>query len=83
MAGIPALEVEEGVDIERRIMQKIDRHLIPWFFSLGICCYLDRTNLAFAAVQLSQELNLSCATYGLGAGLFFVGYSFQVLAPRQ
>jgi len=40
---------------------------------------LDRTNLSFAAVQLSQDLGLSCANYGLGAGLFFLGYfTFQV-----
>lgn len=72
------LEVEDENAETARIMRKVDRHLIPWFFSLGVCCYLDRTNLAFAAVQLSQHLGLSCATYGLGAGLFFLGYSFQV-----
>lgn len=27
------------------VMRKVDRHLIPWFFTLGIFCYLDRTNL--------------------------------------
>lgn len=72
------LEVESDDAVAVGIKRKIDRHLIPWFFSLGVTCYLDRTNLAFAAVQLSKELGLSCATYGLGAGLFFLGYSFQV-----
>jgi len=72
------LEVESDDVVAVNIKRKIDRHLIPWFFSLGIACYLDRTNLAFAAVQLSKDLGLSCATYGLGAGLFFLGYSFQV-----
>lgn len=62
----------------RKTMRKVDRHLIPWFFALGVSCYLDRTNLSFAAVQLSADLGLSCATYGLGAGFFFLGYSFQV-----
>jgi ACS family tartrate transporter-like MFS transporter len=68
---------EEDLNL-RQTMRKVDRHLIPWFFALGVCCYLDRTNLSFAAVQLSADLGLSCATYGLGAGLFFLGYSFQV-----
>ena len=78
IAPLSGFEVEDESVETARIMKKIDRHLIPWFFSLGVCCYLDRTNLAFAAVQLSQHLGLSCATYGLGAGLFFLGYSFQV-----
>lgn len=59
-------------------IRKVNRHLIPWFFALATVCYLDRTNLSFAAVQLSADLGFSCATYGLGAGLFFLGYSFQV-----
>ena len=54
-------------------MRKVDRHLIPWFFALGIACYLDRTNLSFAALQLNKDLGLTCATYGLGAGIFFAG----------
>ncbi|GAB4813303.1 hypothetical protein N2152v2_000349 [Parachlorella kessleri] len=61
------------------VMRKVDRHLIPWFFALGIACYLDRTNLSFAALQLNEDLGLTCATYGLGAGIFFAGYAlFQV-----
>ena len=66
---------QERPDIRRAL----DRHLIPWLFSLGIVCYLDRTNLSFAAVQLNRDLRLSCSTYGLGAGLFFLSYAvFQV-----
>jgi MFS transporter, ACS family, tartrate transporter len=60
------------------VMRKVTRHTIPWLFGLGIACYLDRTNLAFAAVQLSRDLELSCTVYGLGAALFFIGYSFQI-----
>jgi ACS family tartrate transporter-like MFS transporter len=38
--------------------------------------YLDRTNVAFARVPMSEELGFTDATYGLGSGLFFVGYFF-------
>ena len=62
------MDVEDRLEVETRILRKVDRHLIPWFFSLGVCCYLDRTNLAFAAVQLSNHLHFSCSIYGLGAG---------------
>lgn len=48
-------------------------------FALGVLCYLDRTNLSFAALELNQDLGLSCSTYGLGAALFFVSYAlFQM-----
>ncbi|KAI7845687.1 hypothetical protein COHA_000801 [Chlorella ohadii] len=61
------------------VQRKLDRHLIPWLFSLGVLCYLDRTNLSFAALELNRDLSLSCATYGLGASLFFVSYAvFQM-----
>ena len=70
--------VSQRDDEEKKIMRKVSRHTIPWLFALGVVCYLDRTNLAFAAVQLSQDLGFSCAIYGLGAALFFVGYSFQI-----
>ncbi|KAI3428731.1 hypothetical protein D9Q98_007555 [Chlorella vulgaris] len=64
------------------VIRKLDRHLIPWLFALGILCYLDRTNLSFAALDLNRDLQLSCSTYGLGASLFFVSYAlFQMPLP--
>ncbi len=38
------------------VQRKLDRHLIPWLFSLGVLCYLDRTNLSFAALELNRDL---------------------------
>ena len=41
--------------------------------------YLDRINVGFASLQMNRELGLSESAFGLGAGLFFVGYSiFEV-----
>ena len=49
------------------------------FFVLTVLCYVDRTNLAFAALQLNRDLHFSHRIYGLGSGLFFfIGYvTFQ------
>ncbi|MHA6622989.1 MFS transporter [Pseudonocardia sp. DLS-67] len=50
--------------------------LLPF---LGFCYllnYVDRTNVGFAALTMNADLGLSAAAYGLGAGLFFVGYFF-------
>lgn len=38
------------------VLRKLDRHLIPWLFALGVLCYLDRTNLSFAALELNRDL---------------------------
>jgi ACS family tartrate transporter-like MFS transporter len=43
-------------------------------FVLYIVCFLDRVNIGFAALQMNEDLGLSPAVYGFGAGIFFVGY---------
>jgi ACS family tartrate transporter-like MFS transporter len=49
--------------------------LIPFLFLLYIVAYLDRINIGFASLQMNQALGFSDATYGLGAGIFFLGYT--------
>jgi len=41
-----------------------------------IVSYLDRVNVDFAKLQMQDDLGISNTMYGLGAGLFFVGYFF-------
>lgn len=48
--------------------------LIPFLFLCYVCSYMDRVNVGFAKLQMMSDLNLSEAVYGLGAGMFFVGY---------
>ena len=38
------------------------------------CAYLDRVNVGFAKLQMMSDLQFSEAVYGLGAGIFFIGY---------
>src|SRR2546428_6113054 len=48
-------------------------------FVLYIANFLDRVNVSFAALQMNRDLGFSSAAYGLGAGVFFLGYCvFQV-----
>src|SRR5438094_7937158 len=56
------------------LLSKITRRLIPFMFLLYIVSYLDRINVGFAALQLNQALNFDPAVFGLGAGLFLIGY---------
>src|ERR1051326_3478341 len=56
------------------LLSKISRRLIPFMFLLYIVSYLDRINVGFAALQLNQALKFGPAVFGLGAGIFFIGY---------
>ena len=59
---------------ERTALAKVTRRLLPFLFLLFMVCFLDRVNVGFAALQMNQDLGLSPAVYGLGAGIFFLGY---------
>ncbi|AMW07017.1 MFS transporter [Gemmatimonas phototrophica] len=53
---------------------RIAWRLLPLLFVCYIVAYLDRVNVGFAKLQMVTELRWSDATYGFGAGIFFVGY---------
>src|SRR5215467_1908484 len=55
-------------------LAKTRRRQIPFLFLLYIVAYLDRINVGFASLQMNRALGFSATTYGLGAGIFFVGY---------
>lgn len=53
---------------------QVRRRLIPLLFVLYVVAYLDRVNVSFAASEMGADLGLTAAAYGLGAGIFFIGY---------
>ncbi len=65
---------EESSSLEKRTMRRVTLRLIPFMFILYIVAYLDRINVGFAALQMNAELHLSHAVFGLGSGIFFIGY---------
>jgi D-galactonate transporter len=56
------------------VYRKITWRLLPLLIVCFIVAYYDRVNIAFAKLQMQQELKFSDTVYGLGASLFFVGY---------
>ncbi|HEX5348755.1 MAG TPA: MFS transporter [Pseudonocardiaceae bacterium] len=58
------------------MIRKVTVRLVPFLGLLYLINYLDRVNLGFAALTMNSDLGLSAAAYGLGAGLFFIGYFF-------
>lgn len=59
---------------ERRLYAKVISRIIPFIFVCYVLNYIDRVNVSFAKLQFRSDLNLSDASYGLGVGLFYVGY---------
>jgi len=78
LAGIQAQEAPVHVDLEKTY-QKIILHLVPFLFICYLFNYFDRVNVGFAKLSMLGDLHLSETTYGLAAGIFFIGYvSFAV-----
>jgi ACS family tartrate transporter-like MFS transporter len=68
MPNIPAAEV--ALHARRRIALR----LLPFVFLMYIIAYLDRQNLATAALQMPHDLGFDDRVIGLGAGIFSLGY---------
>ncbi|WP_316153934.1 MFS transporter [Cupriavidus sp. BIC8F] len=54
--------------------RKVSWRLVPFLMVCFLIAYLDRVNVGFAKLQMSQQLGFSETVYGLGAGIFFIGY---------
>jgi len=57
------------------IFRKCARRLIPFMALLFVINLIDRVNVGFAALTMNKDLNLSAGTFGLAAGIFFLGYA--------
>ena len=70
---------EPSINTEDLIYRKVMIRLIPFLFLCYVCSYLNRINVSFAKLQMVQDLAWSDAVYGLGAGMFFIGYfAFEI-----
>jgi ACS family tartrate transporter-like MFS transporter len=50
-------------------------HLLP-IIGIGYgLAFMDRVNISFASLRMNADLHFSASVYGLGAGLFFIGYA--------
>ncbi len=58
----------------QHIYRKISWKLLPLLFVSYVVAYIDRVNVGFAKLEMLSDLAMSEAAYGLGAGVFFLGY---------
>lgn len=68
-AATPPTQIDEA-----RIVSKIAWRVMPLIMVCYLFAFFDRINISFAKFSLQTDLGLSDTAYGLGAGLFVVGY---------
>ncbi|MDP9649292.1 MFS transporter [Paraburkholderia caledonica] len=64
----------DATSFESRTYAKVSRRLIPFLMLCYLGAYLDRVNVGFAKLQMLNDLRFSETVYGMGAGIFFLGY---------
>lgn len=65
-----------SIDETHRIAtRKAMLRLIPLMCAIYFMSFLDRTNVALAKAQLAVDVGISAAAFGLGSGIFFIGYA--------
>ena len=74
LSGSPVPEITSA-EIDA-VVRKAAWRLIPILFLAYLINFIDRINISFAKLQMSQALGLDDVAYGIGAGMFFIGYFF-------
>ncbi len=60
--------------VETVVMRRVFWRLMPFLLAAYLVCYIDRVNVGFASLQMNRAVGIDPKTYGLGAGIFFIGY---------
>src|ERR1700680_3583617 len=60
--------------LEAETMRRVSWRLMPFLILAYLLCYIDRVNVGFASLQMNKAVGIDPKTYGLGAGIFFIGY---------
>ena len=68
------MSLPRPLSVEQSARRRIAIRLLPFLWLLYVIAFLDRVNVAYAALEMSHDLGFSDRVFGLGAGIFFVGY---------
>jgi MFS transporter, ACS family, tartrate transporter len=63
-----------SAELEARVLRKITLRIVPFVMLLYFIAFIDRVNIGFAALTMNKDLGLSPSVFGVGAGIFFLGY---------
>jgi sugar phosphate permease len=74
MQPVAKVDSIAATELERKAYAKVTWHIVPLLMFAYAAAYLARVNIGLAKLQMLGDLHLSEAVYGLGAGIFFIGY---------
>ncbi len=77
MSDLPCTPTKSSLYSEEqknKVYKKVIFRLIPFLVLCYFFAYLDRVNVGFAKLHMQDDLNFSDTVYGIGAGIFFIGY---------
>lgn len=60
--------------MERAVVRKVSRRLLGFLFLLFLFSFLDRINVGFAALTMSQDLGLTSTMFGMASTVFYLTY---------
>ena len=75
--GYQGVTVQLPIDpiLEKKVMRKVDRVLVPWLWLIFLCNFIDRVNIGNARLQgLEKDLGLVGNQYNICLLIFFVPY---------
>ena len=74
MVTLPHAQKTAPADARKAVYRKVTLRLIPFLFLCYILSYVDRVNVSFAKLQMQHDLGMTEKMYGMGMGIFFIGY---------
>lgn len=76
-------EIDTSAVVERRLMRRIDLHVIPWLSVLYILSFMDRGSVGNAKLfHLEEDININDGKYLIALSVFFLPYAvFEVSQP--
>jgi ACS family tartrate transporter-like MFS transporter len=63
-----------SAELETRALRKVTLRIVPFVMLLYFIAFIDRVNIGFAALTMNKDLGFSPTVFGVGAGIFFLGY---------
>ena len=70
----PDAKAPSATKLESQIRHHVAWRLLPFLLLLYIVSYIDRANVAYAALDMNRDLGFSDRVFGLGSGVFFISY---------
>ena len=72
--SLPQSAATEAIILEATVINKIAWRILPLATIAYCVAFIDRTNVAVAALTMNKDLGFTATLFGFGAGIFFVGY---------